>query len=157
MRLYKTDTFTSKHANAKKTDIITVVFSDAERETIEGQRARLVQLYKVLKQEGQLSSWNKYDDEALNEILVWTTHYKDGGKMQDLTVAQIAKVQMMIDKLFADFEETTFRDLMELEFDEGWDEDTFMTRTQMAKEMDRRRGIARQHSHHSIYADLFDV
>ncbi len=155
MRLYKTDTFTSKHANAKKTDIITVVFSDDERETIERQRLYLVQLQKVLKQEGQISSWNKYDDEALNEILVWATHYKDGGKMQDLTVGQIHKIQRMLDKMFGD--ETTFTELMDLEFEDGYDYDTYLTRTQLRNEMDRRRAIARTHAQSHIMSDLFGV
>jgi len=140
MRLYQTGGFTGVHSKISKNKVTYVVFTDDERNTIKNLQAALKEIQVEQKSLGKITRWNKLDDEALDEILMWPLPLKDGGKHTDLSVDQIDKIDKMLTKLnIVDME--PLLDLL------GFTLDTEepMTDREMRKEMDRRRELAAKH------------
>lgn len=155
MRIYRTASY--KTQDGINTKAIFYVFSDSERNKFSEVVPALKKIKRELDYNAKLHDWNKYDEEALFEILLWPMHYADGGKMADLTKFQIGKVQKMLNKLLPDYE-VSFAELFELQLDSGWDEDDTMTEKEMRIEMDRRRSVYSQStSGESTFLDFFEV
>lgn len=155
MKLYKSDAFKDKTGKLKS-GVVTYIFSDDERDHIKYVAGKIEEVYQLKKRTSLLNSWNDFDREALYEILPWTFHYDDEGKMQDLTASQIDKIERMINKLFDDTN-IKFFDLFHLKFAPGYDENTFMSKREMRLEMDRRRALkSKSKPQESTTGSLFD-
>lgn len=119
--------------------VVNLVFSDSERESIRQKRLLLISLQKEMFNNNELYNWNKNDTEALIEILEWPLMFKDGGTMRDLNLDQVEKVNKMLKKLIPD---ESFASFFNVYVDDDYCEGDTMTDYEMRKEMDRRRSIA---------------
>lgn len=140
----------------RQSNKLVCVFSDMDRHNIRKNRNLLLEVKAELEASGKLKRWNKYDTEALDEILIWAMHYDQGGKMQDFSEDQIDKVMKMVYKLMS-VQDFNFFELFEIELDAGLDpndEDTYMSDLDIRKEMDRRRSL--QKTNKNIYSKLFE-
>ena len=134
--------------------VVNLVFTDDERESIKRERLLLIALQKELSDDGLLCYWTKNDHEALYEILEWPLMFKDGGTMRDLNLEQVEKVNKMIKKLIP---HESFASLFNVYVDDDYCEGDSMSDYEMRKEMDRRRSIASKTTViNNHITDLFD-
>lgn len=155
MQNIKGDTIMQSYIYKKNgKEVVNLVFTDTERESIKTKRLLLISLQKELYENGELTRWNKNDTEALYEILEWPLMFADGGTMRDLNLDQVEKVNKMLKKLIP---HESFASYFNVYVDDDYCEGDTMTDYEMRKEMDRRRSIAAKTTVvNSHITELFD-